>query len=118
MLFQVDCLLPIHLFDLIFYLAPSSATYFSVILFSLTYCIYGLLSAGCRVIVPLAFVVCPLITEVDLGVCVASYWEGLVPALWWVELNLFPLIGRATSYGVFWGVHQLSTTLHSLFTDR
>ena len=102
-----------------FDLASLSATYFFFrLILSYLLSIYGFLFTGCRVIVPLAFVVCPLITEVDLGVCVASYWEGLVPALWWVELNLFPLIGRATSYGVFWGVHQLSTTLHSLFTDR
>ena len=69
MLFQVDCLLPIHLFDLIFYLAPSSATYFSVILFSLTYCIYGLLSAGCRIAVPLPSGFFPLVSEVGSDSC-------------------------------------------------
>ena len=81
-------------FDFVgFDLASLSATYFffRLILSYLLY-IYGFLFTGCRVIVPLAFVVCPLITEVDLGICVASYWEGLVPALWWVELNLFPLM--------------------------
>ena len=37
-LFQVDCLFPIHLFGLVvFYLAPSSAVCFSVFSFCLTY---------------------------------------------------------------------------------
>ena len=53
-----------------FYLSPSSAAYFSVFSFCLTYCVYGLLSAGCRVIVPLASVVCPLVSEVGPGVSV------------------------------------------------
>ena len=34
--------------------------------------------------------------------------------LWWVVLGLFPLKGRATLGGVFWGVSELSTTLGSL----
>ena len=33
----------------------------------------------------------------------ASWWEGLVPAHWWVELGLAPLVGRAVSRGVFIG---------------
>ena len=40
-----------------------------------------------------------------------------MPALWWVELNLFPLKGRASSVGVFWGVCEFNTTLGSLPTD-
>ena len=58
-LFQVDCLFPRHLFGLVgFYLAPSSAAYFSVFSFCLIYCVWGLLSAGCRVVVPLTSGVC------------------------------------------------------------
>ena len=38
-------------------------------------------------------------------------------ALWWLELNLIPLVGRAMSEGVFGGIYELSTTLSSLFAD-
>ena len=38
-------------------------------------------------------------------------------AFWWVELDLSPLIDRATSVGVFWGVCGLSMTLGSLYAD-
>ena len=41
------------------YLAPSSAVCFSVVSFCLTYCVWGLLSSGCRFIVPIIFGVCP-----------------------------------------------------------
>ena len=37
-----------------------------------------------------------------------------MPVLWSVVLDLVPLMGRATSSGVFWGVCELSTTLGSL----
>ena len=40
-----------------------------------------------------------------------------MPALCWVELSLFPLMGRAASGGVFWGVCELSMTLGSLCSD-
>ena len=33
----------------------------------------------------------------------ASWWEGLVPAHWWVELGLTPLVGRTMSRAVFEG---------------
>ena len=38
-------------------------------------------------------------------------------ALWWVWLSFIPLIGRATSGGVFWDVCELSMTLGSLSAD-
>ena len=38
-------------------------------------------------------------------------------ALWWLELNLIPLVGRAMSEGVFGGIYELSTTLSSLFAN-
>ena len=48
------------LFGLVgFYLAPSSAAYFSVFPFFLTYCVWGLLFACCRFIDPLTSSVCP-----------------------------------------------------------
>ena len=31
----------------------------------------------------------------------ASWWEGVVPAHWWLELGLVPLAGRAVSRGLF-----------------
>ena len=37
--------------------------------------------------------------------------------LWWVELDLFPLMDRAVSGDVFWGICELSTTLGSLSAD-
>ena len=59
-LFQVDCLFPLHLFGLVgFYLARSSTAYFSVFSFCLIYCVWGLLFSGCRFIVPIVFGVCP-----------------------------------------------------------
>ena len=40
-----------------------------------------------------------------------------MPVLWWVELSLSSLQGRAASGGVFWGVCELNTTLGSLSAD-
>ena len=54
------------------YLAPFSAEYFSVISFCLTYFVYGLLSAGCRVVVLLVSVDCALVCEVGPGACAGS----------------------------------------------
>ena len=66
-LFQGDCRSPLHLIALVlFYLAPLSATYFFVISFCLTFCVCGVLSAGCRTLV-LASDVCCLVGEVALG---------------------------------------------------
>ena len=44
----------------------------------------------------------------------ASWWEGLVPAHWWVQLGLVPLVGRAVSQGMFRGSCWLRITLGSL----
>ena len=43
------------------------------------------------------------------GLVQASWWEGLKPVLWWVELSFSPLMGRAMSDGAFWGICELST---------
>ena len=40
-----------------------------------------------------------------------------MPVLWWVELDLVLLIGRATSEGVFFGVCELSMILGSPSAD-
>ena len=50
----------LHFFGLVcFYLSPSSAVCFSVFSFYLTYCVWGLLFAGCSFVVPVVFGVCP-----------------------------------------------------------
>ena len=71
-----------------FYLATLSSTYFSVISFCLTYCVCCLLSAGCRVVVPLASDVCPLVGEVCPGACARFLLGGT---------GACPLVGRAGS---------------------
>lgn len=48
------------------YLIPSSETYFSVVSFCLIFCVSNLHSAGCRIIIPLASGVCPLVDEASL----------------------------------------------------
>ena len=35
------------------------------------------------------------------GLGQASWWEGLVPAHWWVELGFVPLVSRAMLRGIF-----------------
>ena len=40
-----------------------------------------------------------------------------MPVFWWVGLDLFPLVGRAASGGVFWDVCELSMTLGSLSSN-
>lgn len=55
-----------------FYLVHLSKTYFCIISFCLSFYFCDLLSAGFRVLVPLASVVCPLLSNVCSGLC-----EGL-----------------------------------------
>ena len=43
-----------------------------------------------------------------------SWWGGLVPAHWWVELGIVILVGRAMSRDVFIGGCGLMKTLSSL----
>ena len=40
-----------------------------------------------------------------------------MPAYWWVELGLVPLVGRAVSRGVFIGGCELSMALGTLSAD-
>ena len=40
-----------------------------------------------------------------------------MPVFSWVVLSLFPLMGRAMSGGVFWGICELSMNLGSLSAD-
>ena len=70
------------------YLIPSSETYFSVVSFCLTFCVSNLHSAGCRIIIPLASGVCPLVDEAHPGTC-AGFLVG--------ETGVCPLLGGAES---------------------
>ena len=45
------------------------------------------------------------------GLLQASWWEGLVPAHWWVEQGLIPQLGRAVSRGIFRGGAGLRVAL-------
>ena len=73
---------------------PFSATYFSVVSFFLSYCVYALLSAGCRVVVPLASVVCPLVNEVGPGACAGFLVGGTGACTLVGEVESFPSEGR------------------------
>ena len=68
---------PLHLFVLVgFYVAPSSAEYFSVVSFCLTYCVWG--SPFCRLQVHNSpcFWCLPLMGEVGSVACVGFLVEG------------------------------------------
>ena len=42
------------------------------------------------------------------GLVQASWWEGLMPTHWWVELGLVSLVGRVVSRVVFiGGIHKI-----------
>ena len=95
MLFQVDCLSPLHLVVLLgFHLVPSSRPYFSAISFSLTLRFCGLLFAGCRVVVPLASGFCPLVGEV----CPGAYAGFLVGGT-----GAYPPVGGTGAYPLVGG---------------
>ena len=74
------CLSPLHLHFLwVFNLVSSSETHLSFISLFLTYCICGVLSAGFRIVAPLAFGVCPWWESLVLGLVQATLLEVLVP---------------------------------------
>ena len=90
----MEVLSPLHFVVFLgFYLVPSSGTYsFS---FCLTFCDCGFHSTGCRVVVPLASGVCPLVDEASLrGLCrlpggrgfflLTGGWSWIL-SLWWAE---------------------------------
>ena len=52
------------------------------------------------------------------GDCAGFLVEGLMPAHWWVELDLLPLVGRAMSQSMFAGSCWFRTTLGSLSADE
>ena len=82
------------------------------------FCVCGLCSSGCIIVVPLASGVCPLgWVKLTQGLVHAFWQEGLLPAHWWVEVSLVPLVGRAVSRGVFRCGCGFRTTLSSLSAD-
>lgn len=92
--------------------------YFSAISFCLTFSVCGLHSVDCRIVVPLASVVCPLMGEVGLGACV-GFLVGEMGTYSLVgrvvlELDPIPLVERAVSRGVFIGGCGIRNTLSSL----
>lgn len=61
--------------------------------------------------VPFASAVCPLMSEAGPGACARLLVGGTEAcALVGRAEFFFPLMGRAMSDGVFWGVYELSTT--------
>jgi len=46
----------------------------------------------------------------EIGLVQTFWWERLVPAHWWVNLDLNPLVGRAMSKSVFKGSFWLRET--------
>lgn len=60
-----------------FYLDHLSETYFSVS-FSLNFCVCGLISSGCRTVVPFTSGICTLVDEVDTVACEGCILEGTV----------------------------------------
>jgi len=90
-LYQINCLFLLHLFGLLgFYFASPSATYFSVISFCLSYCFYGLLFTGGRVLFPFASVVSPLVGEIGPGACGSFLVGGLSACALAIGTEPFP----------------------------
>ena len=78
----------------------------------LIYCVWNLLSAGCRVVGLPNCGVCPRWVGLDL--VKLSWLGGFVPVLWWMELDLVSLKGSAMSSSVSWGDYGLGMALGSL----
>ena len=95
-----------------FYLVPSSGIYSSAVLSYLTFCDCSSHSPGCSVIVLLFFFLLLLSAlwymRLSMRLVKSSWWKGLIPAFWRVELVLAPLMGRAV----------LRKILKSLSVDR
>ena len=101
-LFQVDCLSPLHLVVFMsFYLVPSSITHFSVISFCLTFCIVVsfLQTVGLQFL--LLLMSAPSWVRLVQGLVQASWLAGvLVFAHWWMELGLVLYLIVASSLSV------------------
>ena len=88
-LFQVNCLSPLHLVVILgLYLVSSSRIYSSAFSFCLIFCVCGLHSSGCRIVVLLTSGVCSLVDEVGPGACAGFQVRGT---------GACPLVGRGGS---------------------
>ena len=80
---------------------------------------FGVLSTGWKVVVPLNCGVCPLL--VGLGQCpvkVSWLWDGKDSCLYSAGcLGLASLEGSAMSSGVFWGIYGFGMALASLYAN-
>lgn len=115
-LFQVNCLFPLHLVILLgFYLFPSSRAYSSTFSFCVTFCICG--PTGCKTVVHFVSGVFSLMPEDNGEACAAFLAGGAMPVPWRLELGLV-LKSRAIWSHVFRGCCGLRKTLDSLSTDR
>ena len=94
-LFLIGWLSPLDLVVLLeFHLIHSSGTYSSAVLLWLTFCDCCFCSTVCRFVV-LASTVCLCWIRLSKRFVQVSWWDGLVPAQWWVQLGLVSLVGRA-----------------------
>lgn len=85
-LFQVNCLFPLHLVVLGLHLFPSSRAYSFTFSFCVTFCICS--TTACSTVVHLVSGVFSLIFEADGEACAAFLAGGAMPAPWWLELAL------------------------------
>ena len=113
-IFQVHCLLPLHLFGLLgFYLAPSSAVCFCLLILLKLLCL-GSPFHRLQVRSSCCFWRLPPVAKVHSVGCVGFLVEGLVLVFWCMRLDLVFLVGRSTSSVVFCGVCYLIMILGSL----
>jgi len=92
----------------------SSAESFFSFSFCLVYCVWGLLSAGWVVVVPLSYGDCSLWVSLDQWLVKVSWLGELTSVFCWMELDLFSLEGNAVSSREFWGVYGFCIALDSL----
>ena len=85
---------------------PSPAGYFFSFSFYLVCCVWGLLSVGWMVVVPLSYGDCSLWVCLDQWL-VKVFWLGEFMSMFcWMELDRFSLEGNAVSSREFWGVYS------------
>ena len=87
---------------------------FLCFLFCLVCCVWGLLSAGCKVIVPLNYRVCFLWVGLGQWLMKVSWLRKLVSVFWWMKLDLVSLEGSAVPSSKIWGVYGFGMALGSL----
>ena len=82
--------------------------------FHFLYCLWGFLSADCKVVVTFICGVFPRWMGFDHCLARVLWWAGLVPVFWWVKLDLVSLKGNDASSRVFFGVCEIHMALGSL----